>query len=134
MSRAWTAPSLGSSASREGCWPSSTAASPRPDRERIEIVGGDATLVLEAPFLPEPDGPPPSVTLWRGRDATAVEVASLDQYHAEVENLTSVILDGATPLLDLPSSRGNVATLVALERLARADAGLAPANRDAQPA
>ena len=38
-----------------------------PDRERVEIVGGDATLVLDAPFLPEPDGPPPTLTiLWRG--------------------------------------------------------------------
>ena len=32
-----------------------------PDRERIEIVGGDATLVLDSPFLPAPDGPPPSL-------------------------------------------------------------------------
>lgn len=105
-----------------------------PDRERIEIVGGDATLVLDAPFLPEPDGPPPSVTLWRGREAEEVAVASVDQYRAEVEDLTAVILDGATPRLGLASSRGNVATLVALEGLARERAGLEPANRDARPA
>ena len=100
-----------------------------PDRERIEIVGAEATLVLDAPFLPEPDGPPPSVTLWRGRQAQPVEVASIDQYHAEVENLTAAILDGATPLLDLASSRGNVATLEALEDLARAHAGLEATDR-----
>jgi xylose dehydrogenase (NAD/NADP) len=90
-----------------------------PDRERIEIVGSDATLVLDAPFLPEPEGPPPSVTLWRGRQATPVEVLSIDQYHAEVEDLMSVILDGTEPRLTLASSRGNVATLVALDRSAR---------------
>ena len=31
-----------------------------PDRERVEIVGSDATLVLEHPFLPAPDGPLPA--------------------------------------------------------------------------
>jgi predicted dehydrogenase len=90
-----------------------------PDRERIEIVGSDATLVLDAPFLPEPEGPPPSVTLWRGREATPVEVPSIDQYHAEVDDLMSAILDGTEPRLTLASSRGNVATLVALDRAAR---------------
>ena len=101
-----------------------------PDRERVEIVGRDATLVLEAPFLPAPDGPEPSVTLWRGRDPTPIEVASVDQYHAEVEDLMSVILDGAEPRLNLESSRGNVASLVALDRAARENASL-PAGAQA---
>jgi predicted dehydrogenase len=93
-----------------------------PDRERVEIVGSDATLVLDAPFLPEPDGPPPSVTMWRGRDATPIEVPSIDQYGAEVEDLTAAILDGTAPRLSLASSRGNIATLVELDRCARAAA------------
>jgi len=95
-----------------------------PDRERVEIVGSDATLVLEAPFLPSPDGPAPSVTMWRARDPTRVEVASVDQYHAEVEDLMSVILDGAEPRPDLAATRGNVASLVALDRAARENAPL----------
>src|SRR5438093_2818325 len=90
-----------------------------PDRERMEIVGSDATLVLDAPFLPAPDGPPPSVTMWRGREATPIEVASVGQYREEVEDLMSVILDGRAPRLDLGSSRGNISTLVALDRAAR---------------
>jgi predicted dehydrogenase len=90
------------------------------DRERIEIVGSDATLILGAPFLPEPDGPPPSVTMWHGRSPSPIEVPSVDQYHAEVEDLMSVIVDGGEPRLTLASSRGNVATLVALDRAARA--------------
>jgi len=90
-----------------------------PDRERIEIVGQEASLVLDAPFLPEPDGPPPSLTLRRGRTATAVDVPSIDQYHAEVEDLTSVILDGAEPRVSLAFSRGGIATLVALDTAAR---------------
>lgn len=91
-----------------------------PDRERVEIVGSEATLVLDAPFLPFPEGPQPTVTMWRGRDATRVEVGSPDQYHAEAEDLMSVVLDGARPRLELASSRGNVATLQALDRAARA--------------
>jgi xylose dehydrogenase (NAD/NADP) len=92
-----------------------------PERQRIEIVGGDATLVVDSPFLPEPDGPPPSVTLWRDGVATAIDVTSVDQYAAEVEDLTSAILDGSTPRIDLAFSRGTIRTLVDLDRSARAN-------------
>jgi D-xylose 1-dehydrogenase (NADP+, D-xylono-1,5-lactone-forming) len=96
-----------------------------PDRERVEIVGSDATLVLESPFLPTPDGPPPVVTLRRGRDQTPVDVRSTDQYQAEVEDLTAAILDGTPPRLDLAFSRGSIATLVDLDTAARAHLGSA---------
>jgi predicted dehydrogenase len=94
-----------------------------PDRERLEIVGGEATLVLAAPFLPEPDGPAPSLTLWRGRDATRIDVPSVDQYGEEVADLTAAILDGTPPRVDLSFSRGTIATLVDLDRAARAGSG-----------
>ena len=90
-----------------------------PDRERVEIVGGDASLVLDAPFLPEPDGPAPTLTLWRGRQATPLAVPSLDQYAAEVDDLTRAILDGEAPRVGLDFSRGTIATLVDLDRAAR---------------
>jgi predicted dehydrogenase len=92
-----------------------------PERERIEIVGTDATLLLEHPFLPAPDGPPPVVTIRRDGVATAVEVASVDQYRAEVDDLTAAILDGTPPRVDLAFSRGGIATLVELNRVARLD-------------
>jgi predicted dehydrogenase len=95
-----------------------------PDRQRIEIVGSDATLVLGSPFLPAPDGPPASLTLWRGSDPTEIAFPSIDQYGAEVENLTAAILDGAPPRLDLQFSRGTIAALVDLDRAARLNAGL----------
>ena len=98
-----------------------------PDRERIEIVGGDATLVLTAPFLPEPEGPPPSLVLWRGRDATPIDVDSVDQYAAEVDDLTSAILDGSVPRVDLAFSRGTIATLVALLGAAATGGSVTPA-------
>jgi predicted dehydrogenase len=93
-----------------------------PDRERVEIVGGDARLVLDAPFLPEPDGPPPSLTMWRGGEAHAIAVESVDQYRAEVEDLTAAILDGTPPRVDLAFSRGTIATLVDLDTAARSAA------------
>jgi xylose dehydrogenase (NAD/NADP) len=93
-----------------------------PDRERVEIVGSDATLVLGSPFLPAPDGPPPSLTLRRGRDATDIPVPSVDQYRAEVDDLTAAILDGAPPRLGLGFSRGTIAALVELDRAARVNA------------
>jgi predicted dehydrogenase len=97
-----------------------------PDRERIEIVGGDATIVLDVPFLPEPEGPPPSLTLWRGRDATPIEIPAVDQYAVQAAAFTAAVLDGATPRPTLASSRGNVVTLVALDAAARrADAATA---------
>jgi xylose dehydrogenase (NAD/NADP) len=93
-----------------------------PDRERVEIVGGEATLVLDSPFLPEPDGPPPSLTMWRGREATSIDVQSIDQYGAEVDDLTAAILDGSPPRVDLGFSRGTVATILDLDRAARSAA------------
>ena len=95
-----------------------------PDRERVEIVGSDATLVLDSPFLPAPDGPSPAMTMWRGREATPVPVPSVDQYRSEVEDLVAAILDGTPPRLDLAFSRGSIATLVDLDQAARAQAGI----------
>lgn len=95
-----------------------------PDRERIEIVGGDATLLLDAPFLPHPFGLPASLTLWHGRESTPIDIPAVDHYNAEVEDLTAAILDDTPPRIDLAFSRGNVATLVDLDRAARINAGL----------
>ncbi len=95
-----------------------------PDRQRLEVVGGDATLVLDSPFLTEPDGPPPSLVRWTGREATPIPIPVADQVHLEVEDLTAAILDGRPPRIDLSWSRGTIATLVELDRTARANAGL----------
>jgi predicted dehydrogenase len=95
-----------------------------PHRERIEIVGQDATLVLDAPFLPEPYGPPASLTMWRDGDPARIDVPTVDQVRLEVDDLTAAILDGAPPWVDLAFSWGNIAALVRLDRAARVAAGL----------
>ena len=106
-----------------------------PDRERIEIAGSDATLVLDRPFLPEPDGPPPTVRIRRGDDEERIPVESIDQYRAEVDDLQTAILDGTTPRIDLAFSRGTIATLAALDAAARSGAGsIVPVGADVQPA
>jgi predicted dehydrogenase len=90
-----------------------------PDRERVEIVGSEATLVVHHPFLPEPDGPPPRLTILRDGAEEDVPVESVDDYRAEVDDLQAAILDGTDPRIDLAFSRGGIATLVALDRAAR---------------
>ena len=97
----------------------SVLASTTSSASRVEIVGSDATLLLEHPFLPAPDGPLPAVSLVREGVNSVVEVGSLDQYRAEVDDLTAAILDGTQPRVDLAFSRGGIATLVELDRVAR---------------
>jgi D-xylose 1-dehydrogenase (NADP+, D-xylono-1,5-lactone-forming) len=92
-----------------------------PHRERIEVVGRDATLVLDHPFLPPPYGPKASLTMWRDEEPTLIDVPEADQVLAEVEDLTAAILDGTPPRVDLAFSRGNIATLFDLDRAARAE-------------
>jgi predicted dehydrogenase len=89
------------------------------DRERIEVVGSDATLVVDHPFLPEPDGPPPVMRIVRDGEEEVLETPSIDDYRAEVDDLQAAILDGTPPRVDLAFSRGNIATLMALDASAR---------------
>jgi ABC-type hemin transport system ATPase subunit len=60
--------------------------------------------------------------MWRGRESKTIEVQSIDQYRAEVDDLTAAILDGSPPRVDLAFSRGTVATIVDLNGAARSTA------------
>jgi predicted dehydrogenase len=95
-----------------------------PDRERVEVVGSDATLVVHHPFLPYPDGPQPAMTITRDGEVETIEVESVDQYRAEVDDLQAAIIDGAPPRVDLTFSRGGTTTLVALDQAARSHVGI----------
>ncbi len=104
-----------------------------PDRERLEIAGSDATLILDHPFLPEPDGPPPTMTIRRDGSDEQIPIDSIDDYRAEVDDLQSTILDGTAPRIDLAFSRGTIATLVALDVAARSHSGAAVPGRAGLP-
>ena len=56
---------------RAACSRSSTAGSRRRTASGSRSSGSDATLVLDAPFLCAPDGPPPTVTMWRDGEGDA---------------------------------------------------------------
>ena len=90
-----------------------------PDRERVEVVGSEATLVVDHPFLPEPDGPPARLRIIRDGVEELVAVDPIDDYRAEVDDLQAAILDGTPPRVDLAFSRGGIATLAELDRVAR---------------
>ena len=61
---------------------------PRADRDRR---AARPRWSSDSPFLPEPDGPPPSLTMWRGRDARPGSTSRRStSTHAEVEDLTAV--------------------------------------------
>ena len=90
-----------------------------PDRERVEVVGSEATLVVDHPFLPEPDGPPARLRIIRDGAEELIAVDSIDDYRAEVDDLQAAILDGTPPRVDLAFSRGGIATLAELDRVAR---------------
>ena len=65
--------------------------------------------------------------MWRGRDADRDRGRRRStSTRAEVDDLTAAILDGTPPRVDLAFSRGTIATLVELDRVARANAGLSP--------
>ena len=89
----------------------------------MEVVGSEATLVVHHPFLPDPDGPPPAMTITRAGEVETIEVTSVDQYRSEVDDLQAAILDGTQPRVDLAFSRGGIATLVELDRIARLGTG-----------
>jgi hypothetical protein len=59
------------------------------------------------------------MTIRRDDEEERLEVESIDQYRAEVDDLQAAILDGTRPRIDLAFSRGSIATLVALDRAAR---------------
>ena len=65
------------------------------DRERLEIVGSAGRLVLDAPFLAEPDGPPPASPTGAARPRHGSTSPAVDQYALEVDDLVGAILDGS---------------------------------------
>jgi hypothetical protein len=59
------------------------------------------------------------MTILRDGEVEIVQVESIDDYRAEVDDLQAAILDGTEPRVSLAFTRGGIATLAALDRAAR---------------
>jgi predicted dehydrogenase len=84
-----------------------------------EVVGSEGVLVLDSPWKPGADEPP-IIRLLRGDGEELMPVVDVDPYLCEVEAMADCVLDGAEPVVSLSDSRGNVATINALYKSARA--------------
>jgi len=88
-----------------------------PFRAEAEVVGSEAVLRLEWPFLMTPES---RIVIRRDDDSEEViTLRAKDPYLCEVEALTAAVLDAAPLPVPLTSSRANVATLAALYESAR---------------
>jgi predicted dehydrogenase len=92
-----------------------------PDREHVEIVGSEATLIIDPAFLPNLDGRPTMLRVRRDDRVDEIEIPVTDQYLAEIENLAAAAMGEAEPAIPLAETRANVATAVALYRSAAGD-------------
>ena len=82
-----------------------------PQRQRLEAVGEDATLVLEAPWRSD----------WGGRllvDGDEVEVPATNPYERELANLAAAIAGEGEPLLGRDDAVAQARVIEALYRSA----------------
>jgi predicted dehydrogenase len=98
-----------------------------PFRAEAEVVGSEAVLRLERPYLMTPES---RIVIRREDDSEEViTLPAKDPYLCEVEALTAAVLDGAPMPVSLANSRANVATLAALYESAR-EGGPRPVSSD----
>jgi predicted dehydrogenase len=84
-----------------------------PHREWVEVVGTEATLVLEPAFVPHLPGVDTTIAIRSEGDAVeSITIPLSDPYLAEANNLADVIAGAAEPELPLAETRRNVATIL----------------------
>jgi len=89
-----------------------------PRRQKLEIVGEDGVLVVDAPFRADWGG---DITISRGEEADQVEVVAAptaNSYRLELENLADAITGAAPVLLGREDALGQARTIEALYRSA----------------
>jgi predicted dehydrogenase len=92
-----------------------------PRRQRLEIVGEDAVLTVEAPWRIDWGGPVRLARRAGGEDATDVEVIPVDtasSYRLELDNLADAVAGRAPQLLGYEDALGQARALEALYRSA----------------
>jgi predicted dehydrogenase len=86
-----------------------------PRRQRLEAVGEEGTLLVEAPWHRDWGG---DVVLQRGSEAERIDVPDANAYRLELENLAAAIEGRAEPLLGREDAVGQARALAALYRSA----------------
>ena len=88
-----------------------------PDRQRLDVVGEEGTLTLEAPWKPS-EGAGPGIDL-RGRDGVErIEVPLADSYQLELEDFAAAAAGEREPLLGRADALGQARAIEALYRSA----------------
>lgn len=86
-----------------------------PYRSRIEIVGSEASMVINHPFNPGLDV---ELLIDKDGEIESFPIPPQELYIGEVEDMADVILTGSTPRVSLEDSRSNIELILALLRSA----------------
>jgi len=93
-----------------------------PSYQRVEAVGEDGTLALDAPFRADWGF---TLTLTRGEEVEEVDVPQADSYRLELEDLAAAVRGERAPLLGRDDALGQARTIEALYRSAETGAAIA---------
>lgn len=97
-----------------------------PSRQRFEVVGEEATLVLDAPWRSDWGF---SVTLERGEEVETVPVPQANSFGLELEDFAAAIRGEREPLLGREDALGQARTLAALIESAQSGAAVSLGTR-----
>ncbi len=86
-----------------------------PSHQRLEVVGDEGTLVLDAPFRPDWGF---EVTLVRGEEVETLDVPQANPYRLELEDFAAAARGERAPLLGRDDALGQARTIAALYRSA----------------
>ena len=86
-----------------------------PSFQRLEALGDDGSLLVEAPWRPDFGG---DVLLRRSAETTRVEVPGADMFRLELENFAAAIAGEVPPLLGRADGLGQARAIDALYRSA----------------
>jgi predicted dehydrogenase len=86
-----------------------------PHRQRLEAVGDEAVLVVEAPWRQDWGG---DVWIVSGRERARVEVTTADAYSLELEDFAAAVRGERAPLLGREDALAQARALAALARAA----------------
>jgi len=94
-----------------------------PSRQRLEAVGEEGTLLLDAPWRADWGF---TISLTRGEEVEAVDVPQADSYRLELEDFAAAVRGEREPLLGRDDALGQARTIAALYSSAAAGIAAIP--------